>query len=340
MELADSISVQDTISSPPSQGGAGGGSVITPAMVLSWLPRSATPAQQDSAIQAHFKPSEIRWSNRPDTLHLPGHDKGHNLLDTKLPQYYREGFFSKDPLFHPELPGGRFGVSGDPVPYSVHSDNIITSLLLVCFIMAVISFANARAFILRQAKSLFYLPHEGTTEVTETANELRFQAFLVFLTCILVSLLFYFYTLNTFGDTYVLQSQYHLIAIYLGMAIAYLLLKMLIYTVVNIVFFDGKRNGQWLKAFLFITSLEGVVLFPAVILQAYFDMSVRNTLIYFGIALLFIKLLTFYKSYVIFFRRNVVKLQIILYFCTLEIIPLLAFGGALVLTATSLKINF
>ena len=69
--------------------------VLTPKMVLSWLPRSATPAQQDSAIQAHFQPSEIRWSNRPDTLHLPGHDKGHNMLDVNLPQYYREGFFSK-----------------------------------------------------------------------------------------------------------------------------------------------------------------------------------------------------------------------------------------------------
>ena len=80
---------------------------LTPATVLSWLPRNATPAQQDSAIQAHFQPGEVRWSNRPDTLHLPGHDKGHNMLDTQLPQYYREGFFSKDSMFHPELPGGR-----------------------------------------------------------------------------------------------------------------------------------------------------------------------------------------------------------------------------------------
>ena len=340
MELADSISVQDTISSPPSQGGAGGGSIITPAMVLSWLPRSATPAQQDSAIQSRFKPKEIRWSNRPDTLHLPGHDKGHNLLDTKLPQYYREGFFSKDSLFHPELPGGRYGVSGDPVPYSVHGDNILTSLLLICFIIAVISFSNARAFILRQAKSLFYLPHEGTTEVTETASEFRFQAFLVLLTGILISLLFYFYTIDTFGDTFVLKSQYHLIAIYLGMTIAYLVLKMLLYSLVNIIFFDSKRNGQWMKALLFITSLEGVVLFPAVILHAYFNMGTQATMFYVALALLFIKLLTFYKSYIIFFRRNVVKLQIILYFCTLEIIPLLALGGAMVLTANSLKINF
>ena len=50
--------------------------------------------------------------------------------------------------------------------------------------------------------------------------------------------------------------------------------------------------------------------------------------------------MTVYKEYAIFFKRNVVKLQIILYFCTLEIVPLLAFWGALMFTANSLKINF
>lgn len=54
--------------------------------------------------------------------------EGEDLLDVQLPQYYREGFFSKDSLFHPELPGGRFGVAGDPVPYSIHNDSVITSI--------------------------------------------------------------------------------------------------------------------------------------------------------------------------------------------------------------------
>ena len=333
LEVQNSASLQGDSTAPQH-------TPITPAMVLSWLPRNATPAQQDSAIQSRFKPSEIRWSNRPDTLHLPGHDKGHNMLDVQLPQYYREGFFSKDSLFHPELPGGRYGVAGDPVPYSAHSDNIITSLLLVCFVMAIVSFAHARNFITRQTKNFFYLPHEGTTEVTETSNELRFQVFLVFLTCILFSLLFYFYTLNNYGDTFTLQSQYQLIAIFLCMTSGYFMAKLLFYTLVNNIFFDGKRNGQWIKSLLFITSLEGVLLFPIVILQAYFDLPIQDVIICITIVLVIVKFLTFYKCFVIFFRRNVVKFQIILYLCTLEIIPLLAFWGALVITANSLKINF
>ena len=88
----------------------------TPYQVLRLLPKDATPAQQDSAIQAWFQPGEIHYSSRPDTLHLPGHDIGKSLKDVNLPQYYREHFFSDNTYFHPELDGGRYGVAGDPVP--------------------------------------------------------------------------------------------------------------------------------------------------------------------------------------------------------------------------------
>jgi len=327
-------------------GGVQGDSVVhhhttlTPAMVLSWLPRSATPAQQDSAIQAHFKPSEIRWSTRPDTLHLPGHDKGRSMLDVDLPQYYREGFFSKDSLFHPELPGGRYGVAGDPVPYTVQHDDVITSLLLLLFVLATIAFSNSRHFVVRQTKNFFSTNREGMTEITETAVEIRFQAFLTFLNSLLLSILFYFYTLNFIGETFLLDSQYHLIAIFLGLTLVYYLVKTLLYTIVNNVFFDGKKNRQWMKSFLFITSIEGVLLFPLVVVWTFFDISIQNAVIYVVIVISIVKILELFKCFLIFFRQNVVKLQIILYFCTLEIIPMVLLWGALVFMANSLKINF
>ena len=313
---------------------------LTPAQVLSWLPRNATPAQQDSAIQSRFHPGEIHWSEHPDTLHLPGHPPGVDLMKAEIPQYYREGFFSKDSLFHPELQGGRIGVAGDPVPYRVHNDNVITSLLLACFLVSIYLFANARQFFIKEAKNFFYTPREERTDFSETGNELRYQVFLVGITSLLISLLFYFYTLYYLGETFILQSQYTLIAIYFVIVIIYVGVKMGLYTFVNLVFFNGKRNQQWLKSFLFIITLEGVLLFPAVLLGGYYEMDIHNVTTYVIISILFVKLLTIYKCFIIFFRPNVVSLQIILYFCTLEIVPLLALWGVLVMTANNLKINF
>ncbi|SFO98392.1 DUF4271 domain-containing protein [Prevotella sp. tf2-5] len=313
---------------------------LTPAQVLSWLPHNATPAQQDSAIQSRFHPGEIHWSEHPDTLHLPGHPPGVDLMKAEIPQYYREGFFSKDSLFHPELQGGRIGVAGDPVPYRVHNDNVITSLLLACFLVSIYLFANARQFFIKEAKNFFYTPREERTDFSETGNELRYQVFLVGITSLLISLLFYFHTLYYIGETFILQSQYTLIAIYFVIVIIYVGVKMGLYTFVNLVFFNGKRNQQWLKSFLFIITLEGVLLFPAVLLGGYYEMDIHNVTTYVIISILFVKLLTIYKCFIIFFRPNVVSLQIILYFCTLEIVPLLALWGVLVMTANNLKINF
>jgi hypothetical protein len=61
----------------------------TPYEVLRLLPKDATPAQQDSAIQEWFEPKEIHYSSRPDTLHLPGHEIPRDLKEVSLPHYYR-----------------------------------------------------------------------------------------------------------------------------------------------------------------------------------------------------------------------------------------------------------
>lgn len=338
MIVTDSIQQQYTA--------VGGDSVVatyrqlTPAQVLKWLPRDATPAQQDSIIQAHFKPGEIHWSGRPDTLHLPGHDRGHNMLDVDIPQYYREGFFSKDTLFHPELQGGRNGIAGDPVPYTVHADNLMTGLLLLCFIMIVVAFSSVKDFLLHQFKSFFYFSRDVSSEISETAVEFRFQFFLVMLASLLISLLFYFYTLYYIGDTYILRSPYYLILIYWGIIMGYYLLKAMLYTIVNLVLFDSKRNKQWMRSLLFISSVEGILMFPIMMINGYFDISVASASVYVLVVLTIIKILTFYKCFVIFFSRNVVKLQIILYFCALEIVPLLFVWSILNATANILKINF
>ena len=312
-----------------------------PYQVLQQLPPDATPAQQDSAIQAVFHPELKHLSNRPDTLHLPGHEKGKSINEVNLPQYYRESFFSNNALLHPELNVERYGVAGDPVPYSIRNDDVITGLLLGCFLLIILSFSRLHHFIFRQSKSFFHVPRsENVTVVTETSGEFRFQFFMVALTCLLWALIVFFYTQTNVADTFVLQSQYQLIAIFFGCFLGYFLLKGALYPFLNYIFFDKKKNEQWMKSMLFLSAMEGIILFPLVMLQSYFDISMQSAIIYAAIVLILVKILTIYKCYVIFFRQNGVVLQIILYFCALEIIPMLVLAGFLVMIVDYLKINF
>lgn len=310
---------------------------LTPKQILSWLPADASPEQQDSAIQANIKPEPVHWSSMPDTLHLPGQPKGKSIHDVSLPQYYKESFFSTSPMFHPELKGGRLGVAGDPVPYTIAGDNFVTMLLLLCFVLASIAFSRSRGFIARQAKNFFYAPRLGTTTITETTNEVRFQLFFVLQTCLLLGIGYFFYT-RTFSDTFIID-QYKIIGIYTGVFAAYFAIKAFLYAIPGWVFFDKRQNDQWFKSYLFLMSVEGVLLFPVIMLMAYFGLSSRSMAIYTLIVVVFVKLLSFYKCYTIFFERNGGFLQLILYFCALEMIPLGALWGVLVTLSSYLKIN-
>lgn len=311
-----------------------------PYQVLRLLPKDATPAQQDSAIQAAFQPKAIHYSSRPDTLHLPGHGVGKSIKDVTLPKYYKESFFSTDTLFHPELNGGRVGVAGDPVPYTLRSDDVITMLLLGCFIVGLVAFSKSWNFISRQAKRFFYVPRSADGTDSETSVEIRFQFFLVLQTALLLALLQYFYTQEYIGTTFILSSQYQLIAIYFGVNMGYFILKALLYHGVCSVFFGVRKSVQWLRSLVFIIGMEGVSLLPLVLLQVYFNLSMQSAIIYVIIILLFVKILTFYKTFIIFFRRNSAFLQIILYFCALEVVPLAVLCGALVSIGNYFKINY
>lgn len=310
---------------------------LTPRQVLQSLPENATPAQQDSAIQAHFKPAREHLSTCPDTLRMPFDSIA--AKDEQKP-FFEESFFDRDSMFHPELSGGRYGVSGDPVPYNMRGDDLITGLLLACFILGMIAFSRSRDFIFRQAKNFFRVRRGNTTVENETTSELRFQFFLVFVTSLLLSLLAFFYVEETVSNPLILKSHYTLIAIFLALCLTYFLFKAALYSMVNLVFFDRASNVAWIKSQLFLTGMAGVLLFPAVVLLIYFNIPVQTMLIYTVTVLFLFKMLSFYKCYVTFFRNNDFKLQIFLYFCTLEIVPLLTLVGGMMMIVNNLKINY
>ena len=161
---------------------------------------------------------------------------------------------------------------------------------------------------------------------------MRFHLFLVMQTSLLLSIIYYFFTRGGERGRLDSDSQLLTIGVFFTAFIAYFILKNIIYGIVNWVFFSRKDRGKWSKTWLFLTSLEGVLLFPLVLLQVYFSLSLQAALIY--------KMLSFYKCYAIFFKRSGASLQIFLYFCALEVMPALALWGVLMITDNYLIKNF
>lgn len=349
MEGNDSIS---TSTSPSLEGGLGEalssaeaspsvgkswGEAATPAQIIGSLPNTATPWQQDSAIRANYKFQEVDWRHAPNPMRTPTTKADPEMAGplTK-PMYHSRSLVQPDSVYRPEEVAYRPGVAGDPVPYTIANDDLITSLLLVCFVFAAIAIAKGGNFLQRQVKNFFRTPREGTTVITETSGELRFQLFLVAQTCLLAAIIFFFFSRFFVGESFSI-AHYQILAIFTGVFAAYFCVKLLLYVTVDWVFFDKKKNEQWLKSFLFLSSTEGIALFPAVLLLAYFNLSIHATVIYALFIVIIAKILAFYKTYIIFFKVNESFLQSFLYFCTLELMPLGTLWGVLAMMDNYLK---
>ena len=256
-----------------------------------------------------------------------------------LPQYYKENFFSNSPFYHPEVGSEHSGVSGDPVPYSINNDNFVTGLLIVCFLLIALTYSRISDFLNRQLKNFFYT-QKGEHTIIETGSEMKLQMVFVVHTSLVYGLLFYFYTLNFLTDTFIFSTEYIILAFFFAVFLVFFAIRFGLYAMVNPVFFDKAENKKFLTSLLLITSIEGVLVFPSLLLLAFFRISAIYAIWYCAIAVILVKILTFYKSYVIFFKQKRYFLQIFLYFCALEIVPLFALWGELLTIVDLFKIKF
>ena len=230
------------------------------------------------------------------------------------------------------------GEPGTPQPYSVRGDDMVTLLLLLCFVFFAVSLARSGQFILHQAKDFFLVHHEE--DDGDLPTYMPFHVFMLMADCLLLGIFSYIIAAEYQDIQFLIESQSLVVIILCALFGLYFLVKWLLYSLVNSVFFGSNKKLQWDYAFLLLTAVETVTLFPLVLLIVYFDLSATIALFFFVFVILMNKILTFYKSWSIFFRQNNRSLQIFLYFCALELTPLLVFGGVWLSIVNVLKVNF
>lgn len=336
--LQDSIHNINSTHVPSSDSVAHVHSPRTPYQVLRMLPDDATPEQQDSAIQAHFQPAEIHYSQCPDTLHLPGHEAPKPLQWEDVPVYYKETFFSNDSLFQTEFTGMRNGVQGVAVPYSMRSDPYIAIMLLAFIFLSTVICSRMRDMIKRKFETLFHTLTFASEK--DTTAEIYGQLALNLMSAMLISFLMFSYVQIYVSDTYLLPTEYHLMGLFLALVVGYKLIDALLGLIVTSVFWSGKQNLQYIKSKTFIGAMEGIMLLLLVMVRVYFELSTVHTIFSFVFVLVVVKFLTFYKCYVIFFKQRGGFIQFFLYLCALEIIPLGVLWTAAMMTANILKVKF
>ncbi|MBR1711798.1 MAG: DUF4271 domain-containing protein [Alloprevotella sp.] len=217
----------------------------------------------------------------------------------------------------------RQGVEGDPLPYRLRNDDVVTSALVLSFFFIIWVLTRSRNYLLGKLTNFFRAKECENMFTPQVETELRGVPFLIFQTCFVMGVLA-FDILQEILPPGVAEgaTPYALLLAATLLCFAYYLLKIGLYRFVNAVFFTRETAGRWHDLYLLSILSTGLCLFPVALLVVYFDLSLHYTLLSIVAILALAKLLLFFKSFHVFSRSEATVFHIILYFCTLELLPL------------------
>lgn len=214
-----------------------------------------------------------------------------------------------------------------PMPPPHYTNDYMVCGILICtFILAAV-LSDRKHYFRLQLKS-FFLPRENSIEGVRTTSivYLRIAMYIVclFSTTLLLAIFAADKTSSTMG--------YGTLWITASAAIAlFYILRTLIFAATNRIFFDSSTTIMWEQSYACWTILSSIPLYLLSVIAVFFNLSSNTIPLIFAIGLGLLEMCLLYKAFHIFSTKKYGILQIFVYLCSLELMPLLVAGKALVL---------
>ncbi len=213
------------------------------------------------------------------------------------------------------------GLEAPRLPYAPRTDNGIALLLLLCFVLTSLTLGRSKKLLSEMLKGFIYHRERTSLFSFSTSGEMRFLLLLLGQTCVLGGVVAFNYFVDAKPALITLVHPHVLLGIYIGVALAFLLFKWLVYSFLGWIFFDKTKSDQWLESYCSLVYYLGFLLFPFVLFLVYFDLSLTYLLVIALVLVIFTKILMFYKWVKLFFDNIFGLFLLIVYFCALEIMP-------------------
>ena len=199
---------------------------------------------------------------------------------------------------------------GEPIPYQMKTDDIVTIVLIFCMLLVTIALTMiGKPWGRKLAQLPLFNFRQNDLSVTETPGGI--QPFLLIQMGLSVSL-----------------ASSALLACYLTLAIFFLLFRWLFYRFVLWMFVSPSHIPFIMEAWTNSVCMEGVFLLPVMIIDIYYNMQFVLFIIVLFIVSIIPRIWLFYWQKKLFSLNFYGSLLIFLYFCALEMLPvvLLAIG--------------
>ena len=279
--------------------------------------------------------------NAVDTLCLPDSSVLQDTVVERLIPYDDGGLAKGDSVLHAEVPYKPFGFGATETPFRIRHNNWSGLILLVCLLLAA-------SLVLRLAKNFkgllrdVFLPIPGKKDEPLVDDPLRYSTRLIAvcllsLTAAMVTFTYTQYEVDYYSFP---ETPYILFGAFFLLWIVYFLAKRMMSSFVNWVFFRKEKIFTMHRVYTFVYVVEALLSLVLALVVVYLPVPHEKVMILALCLIFFVKILLLFKTYQIFFAKLYGTLHLIVYFCTLEIMPLLAVFKVLIRVTDELIVKF
>ncbi len=232
------------------------------------------------------------------------------------------------------------GMIGEPLPYQLRSDWMVTSLMIICFIL--VSYVLMRSKKYFQSQFSFFFSNKDRYGLFDnnTSSDVRYAIILLSQTILFTGFCIYEYISEYNNYIFSIIPHIYLLPLCISLISLFFFIKILLYSSVNSIFFNSTKQKVWISSYTNVLIWSGFLLFPLVLLMVFFDLNIYISFVLFIFVIVLGKILLIYKCFTNFFNNIYGIFHLILYFCTLEVIPDLFLWKAILLANNSLVFKF
>lgn len=262
--------------------------------------------------------------NSNDALCLPDSSALPDLTVEDLISFDDCSFLAGDSLLHTEVPYKPFGFAGTATPFRLRSEGWSGFFVFLCLLLAACLVLRLRKKFDELVRSIFF-PTPGKTDMPLVDDPLRYSTHLlaVLIISFTAAMVTFTYTQYDVGYYPFSYTPYILFFVFFVFWLGYLLWKRLACDFVNWIFFSHEKIFTWKRAYTFLTVAESILFIVLAMIVVYLPLSLNAIVIMALVPVSFIKIILLFKTYQIFFPKIYGTLHLFVYFCTLELMPLL-----------------
>lgn len=242
------------------------------------------------------------------------------MYTDSISTYINNGFFEGKVLLPSNYAIHENYVYGQPFAYTLQSDLLLTILMIVNFVLITFLLINEWDVISYRIKYFFINDIHSSSTIVKSDRELNMNFFSSVLFIVMIITLIYIFIQSR--DVGTNEDIVYVLLMSTLCFSVYFLIKNILQKICNWTFFEKEQCNNWNQAYNFNIRLMLITMFFLAIIDVYCGLQFQTYCYILIIIITIYLLITFLKIKQTFFNVDFAYFRTILYFCTLEIIPL------------------